>query len=347
MGSKYWKYYTKCIFDFIENFKMASICDIVLNHTGNESPWLKEHPESTYSCFTCPHLRPAFLLDALLAKVGVDIKRGDLESFGVPTIIENEDHIGALRHQIHTKYLPMINVHELYQCDINKYFNMFVDAIRNRNPPAQSKTSVNGELNLEPNTEYRRLGTKVDLDRALDMYNIFRQDSFDEDTRIRKVSESLRYRLEELNYKMKEQIDDHLKGAVENALAGVRYERVQNDGPKVREISLHHPVFTPYFTHWGAEDKSIPDIEAMMYVKAGKFFMAHNGWVMNADPLVDFAKEHPGTGNVYLRRELIAWGDRLDQFYNQKLSLFKISLNYLVSNFVLERSPRIHHFYGI
>lgn len=44
-----------------EEWGVASICDIVLNHTGNESPWLLEHPEATYSCFTYPHLRPAFM----------------------------------------------------------------------------------------------------------------------------------------------------------------------------------------------------------------------------------------------------------------------------------------------
>lgn len=93
---------------------------------------------------------------------------------------------------------------------------------------------------------------------------------------------------------------------------GVRYERVQADGPRVTEISKKYPLFSRYFMDGDlvdAANMSLAKIEAAMYETAGKFFMAHNGWVMSADPLSDFAKPQAGIANVYLKRELIAWGD--------------------------------------
>lgn len=72
---------------------MLSICDVVLNHTANETAWLAEHPEATYNCANCPHLRPAALLDALLARLSADVARGDLEARGVPREVTHHDHI--------------------------------------------------------------------------------------------------------------------------------------------------------------------------------------------------------------------------------------------------------------
>lgn len=72
---------------------MLSICDIVLNHTANESPWLLEHPDSTYNLINSPHLRPAFLLDRLLHYLAVDIGLGKHEGKGIGRQITTEEQL--------------------------------------------------------------------------------------------------------------------------------------------------------------------------------------------------------------------------------------------------------------
>lgn len=262
-----------------DEWNIASICDIVLNHTGNESPWLKDHPEATYSTYTSPHLRPAFLLDALLAKVNDDVSKGSFELLGCPIVVDSESHIQALRHQIMTQYLPKIKLHEFYQVDVEKYFHIFVDAIRSRTPPSPQTEICSIELTFEQDKEYRRKAVTIDIELALKLYNVFRNDCFDEDTRIRKCSETFRNTLENYNSKLKTEIESHLDHAVDNALCGVRYERIQTDGPSYRIINAHTPLFTPYFTRNGTKGKSLEEIEEMMYGESGKLFMAHNGWV--------------------------------------------------------------------
>lgn len=283
----------------------------MLNHTANESEWLLKHPDATYSCATCPYLRPAFLLDAALAQCGTDIAAGSLEHVGVPQVIEQECHLEALKYQLHTTYLSKVNIHELYQCDAMKYVNEFMTQVRTREPPKNvTKTSRFEEIQLIQDPAYRRLGSTIDFELALEIFNAFHGDCFDEESRFRKCAETLRHHLDSLNERVRAEVQGMLNYAVDNCLAGVRYERVQGDGPHVKEISEKHSVFMCYFTHTGTEGKTLKEIEADMYDKAGEFFMAHNGWVMgSSDPLLDFAEEQPGRANVYLKRELISWGD--------------------------------------
>lgn len=123
--------------------------------------------------------------------------------------------------------------------------------------------------------------------------------------------------MDELNGAVQQEIQDYLSYAVENALAGVRYERVQGDGPKIRDNENCHPLFSRYFTP-DIKCHSFDEYERLIYADGGKAFMAHNGWVMNADPLVDFALPQKGRGNVYLKRELIAWGDSVKLRFGER-----------------------------
>lgn len=101
-----------------------------MNHTANDSEWIREHPDATYSCLTMPHLRPAFLLDVIFGWVTRDVAAGKLQYVGVPKIIENEDHIQSVRHQLHSVYLPKANLCQFYQCDTEKYVQLFSEKVR-------------------------------------------------------------------------------------------------------------------------------------------------------------------------------------------------------------------------
>lgn len=74
---------------------MLSICDVVLNHTANETEWLNEHPESTYNCLNCPYLRPSYLLDAALHIFSLEVKNSYYDTQGIPAQISTEDHLNV------------------------------------------------------------------------------------------------------------------------------------------------------------------------------------------------------------------------------------------------------------
>ena len=81
-----------------EEWGLVSICDIVLNHTANETPWLTEHPEATYNLVNSPHLRPAFILDRVVKRLARDIGEGAWVDRGIPRVISRIVYALVLRN---------------------------------------------------------------------------------------------------------------------------------------------------------------------------------------------------------------------------------------------------------
>ncbi|XP_012280901.1 glycogen debranching enzyme [Orussus abietinus] len=297
-----------------KEWNILSICDIVLNHTANESPFLVSHPECTYNCVNSPHLRPAYLLDATLFELTIQVASGEWEFKGIPTVVETEDHLNAIRHALHTHFLPLIKIHELYILDINETVAEFLNLVRNQVPQDVDATVTKEKITIIQDPQYRRLKATIDMSLALRIYNSYRVDCFDEETRLKRCAEDLRKNLQELNDVIINEIQNHLNAAVENTIAGIRYFRVQSDGPRQKEISERNPLVSRYFTDYGAP-RNLAERETTLYSDTGCYLMAHNGWVMNGDPLKNFADPD---SNVYIRRELISWGDSVKLRYGNK-----------------------------
>jgi glycogen debranching enzyme len=271
------------------DWNMLSICDIVLNHTAKESKWLHEHPECSYNCSNSPHLRPAFLLDRMLYQVTLDVADGKLEQHDIPKgVINAAHHLDNLERIIHKQYLPQLKLHEFFMVDVDKIVKEF----------AESSCLASGkdeQLVIIQDPQRKRFGGSIDMSVA--KYQFSNNNN----------KEGLKERLENLNHKAYQEVQDHMRCAITNVLNGAKYERLDCKGPKVWQCNPKSPLICQYFTCNNEDTLDLKELEEMMYdEQVGQYYMVHNGWVMGMDPSIDFASSK---SMVYLRRELVAWGD--------------------------------------
>ncbi|KAK8374371.1 hypothetical protein O3P69_011987 [Scylla paramamosain] len=299
-----------------QEWKMLSLTDIVLNHTANETPWLQEHPESTYNCNNSPHLRPAYLLDRVLHHMTLEVMDGKWKDRGIPVAIKEEKHIEAVKNALHNYFLPQVKLHEFYTVDIEKMVEEFRRRISCTVPSIKTSAEEvsKNKLVIKQDPQYGRKTCTVDMDIAVRLYNLPKPEASDEADRVVRCCSEFRRHLEHLNEQRASEIQAHLIKAVSCCLGTIRYQRLQPDGPKIAAVSKDNPLVPPYFTHYG-KDTTLEEEEALMFGPKASFLMAHNGWVMGDDPLKNFAREE---SYVYLRRELVAWGDSVKLRYGNE-----------------------------
>ncbi|XP_014676824.1 PREDICTED: glycogen debranching enzyme-like [Priapulus caudatus] len=296
-----------------DEWKMLSICDIVLNHSANESPWLKEHPECAYNLVNSPHLRPAYILDRALWNFNSEVAAGKWEERGLSSHLTTEEDLRKLLSILHDEIIPKGKIEEFFILNVETLVEEFRDKALDMGPCA-NRVPEGSILKVVQDPAFRRLQCSVDMNMALNMYNHHTEQALAEEDRVVMCCASFRGRLHELNHEAEFLCSCHLKQAEDCLIAAQRYYRLQADGPKWKAVTEKQPISSQYFTHPVA-DTCLEDDEKLMDSPRAAWVMAHNGWVMNDDPLKNFA-ELPSI--VYLRRELLAWGDSVKLKYGKR-----------------------------
>ncbi|CAF3842347.1 unnamed protein product [Rotaria sp. Silwood1] len=149
----------------------------------------------------------------------------------------------------------------------------------------------------------------VDLDLCEKIYYYKRENISTKEQWIDAACNALRYRLDNLNNLIKDKLNSYLNRAIDNCIASCRYHFFSSDGPNYKKLSLPSTPFVGnYFYYPNGEFKHPDDINKLIEYDYNYqlYIMAHNGWVINDDPLRCFADEGQ---YVYLCRDLIQWSD--------------------------------------
>ncbi|RDA88725.1 hypothetical protein CP532_4041 [Ophiocordyceps camponoti-leonardi (nom. inval.)] len=304
-----------------KNHSLLSLTDIVLNHTADNSPFLHHHPEAGYNLSTAPWLESAFVLDTELLQLSQN-----LASMGLPVQLKSTDDLMRIMEAIKTKVMAKIKLWEFYAVDVQRDADVAVDAWARGDTMTSHEAPASDELvdklrnaslkdrdaSLSDRVSFLRTFGMIGLDRLGERYRR-RIDS--------KAAASLlshafgRYEagssdkaavradmvqvLDALNVDFYKEYDADVDEILQQLYNRIKYVRLDDHGPKLGPINDANPLIESYFTR-------LPSNDVTSKHDSRDLALVNNGWVWGGNALVDHAGPE---SRVYLRREVIVWGD--------------------------------------
>ncbi|KAF4500951.1 Glycogen debranching enzyme [Fusarium agapanthi] len=291
------------------NHSLLSLTDIVLNHTANNTKWLEEHPEAGYNLITAPWLESAYQLDTSLLELS-----DNLAKLGLPTVVKSTDDLLLIMNAIKTEVLAKIRLWEYYAVDVDRDADEAVQAFSQGKkytsedaPDFEKKLENVKSASIKDQVEFFREFGLTGTDRMGERFrrrvkpdvaaSFFASSvgSSDEKAARAKIVEIL----EILNVDYYKEYDAEVDDILQQIFNRIKYVRLDDHGPKLGEINKENPLIEPYFTR-------LPKNETTSKLKPEEMALVNNGWVWGGNALVDNAGPE---SKVYLRREVIVWGD--------------------------------------
>ncbi|KAH8116274.1 glycoside hydrolase family 13 protein [Phellopilus nigrolimitatus] len=253
-----------------EEYGLLSLTDVVLNHTANNSEWLLDHPEAGFTK-------------------------------GLPVNVTSSGDVDTLINAFQQE-LNALNFWEYYTLDAKQQKEDVKAALASapawKGPDVAGKIVVelaelirsSGELD-ESRKFHSRFAVTVKPEKAASLVKAAFTELVDEDA----LADAWVRIVDVLNVQSYQEWKEDTRVALDNIKNRLSYTRLAENGPKLGEITEELPLVETYFTRLQT-DKHDPSARSL----------ANNGWIWDADPLVNFAM---APSKAYLRREVIAWGD--------------------------------------
>ncbi|KLJ07169.1 hypothetical protein EMPG_17339 [Blastomyces silverae] len=297
-------------------YNLLALTDVVWNHTANNASWLLEHPEAGYSVATAPWLEAALELDTALTRYSEQL--GEL---GLPVEFKTEEDVVAVVDGMKVNVIEKIRLWEFYAVDVKRDVEETIALYLSGDdhiPKGGFGVGTVGSLKeirewslkekalfirekglMNKGRILGRYGRAVDatvgaaLLRAL--YGRYDKDSSD----IPRIREAFKEILDEVNLPLFLEYDQDAQEIFEQVFNRVKYQRLDDNGPKLGPITKENPLVETYFTH-------LPVNEVTQKHSPNSLALVNNGWVWNANAMRDNAGPD---SRAYLRREVIVWGD--------------------------------------
>ncbi|KAK3941120.1 glucanotransferase domain of glycogen debranching enzyme-domain-containing protein [Diplogelasinospora grovesii] len=299
-----------------KNYSLLSLTDIVLNHTAHNSAWLLEHPEAGYNLTTAPWLESAYLLDQKLLELGQK-----LEALGLPTELKSTDDLLKIMEAIKKEVIAEIRLWEYYALDVDRDADAAIeswvagkaffppgslgasgiDGLHTASVKDQASFLVdNGMLGNDRLGERFRRRIDPDVSAAL-LSAIFGRYEGEKGGTAGKAAARAKLVevLEVVNVPLYQEYDEEVAEILQQLFNRIKYVRLDDHGPKLGPINSENPLIETYFTR-------LPRNEITAKHKKGDLVLVNNGWVWGGNAMVDNAGPK---SRVYLRREVIVWGD--------------------------------------
>ncbi|CAR21052.1 bifunctional 4-alpha-glucanotransferase/amylo-alpha-1,6-glucosidase [Lachancea thermotolerans CBS 6340] len=296
---------SKMVLKLHKEHGILAMTDVVLNHTANNSPWLREHPDSGYNHKTAPHLISAMELDKQLLEFS-----GKLRQLGYPTELNSTHDLFKIMDGIKIHVLGSLKLWEYYVIDANQALDMVKNDWRQASHdqveiPDSAKNDLVELANFIRDSasceNFGHLGERFSnrLEGSKFVAILKTLYGFELNDAVLEEAQKI---VDEINLPLYREYDEDIGDILEQLFNRIKYLRVDDHGPKLGPVTDKSPLTEPYFTRFNGSDGE-------------EYALANNGWIWNGNPLVDFASSQ---SKAYLRREVIVWGDCVKLRYGAK-----------------------------